>query len=124
MFPPPIEGSVFFENELVYACLAFHPIIEGHTIVFWKPGADDLNNMSIKDYHYFMRFILRTRGVLLDIYNTDKVYVIYLDEDHNVHFQLFPRAKNSKLLGYELLAQTHGYLTDFSKIPLLTKAMR
>ena len=122
-FPAPVKGSVFYEDEFVYACLAFAPIVEGHTIIYWKNNVNDMNKLSMDDYAKLMMFVFRIRGVLLKVYQTDKVYIVYLDEVYNVHLQLFPR-KSDGLMGYELLNQPAGNLTDFSKIPLLTKALQ
>ena len=122
-FPEPQEGSIFYEDDFVYACLAFDPITEGHTIVVWKNGVFDLNILSPKEYNYLMKKIFRIRKVLMDIYKTDKVYLVYLDEKNYVHWHLFPR-KPDGLKGFKLLSQKHGKLTDLSKISLLQKALR
>lgn len=45
-FSDPLEGAVFYEDEKVYACLAFGPKTEGHTIVAWKADIGDLNDLG------------------------------------------------------------------------------
>lgn len=114
-FPEPKEGSVFYEDEKVYACLAFHPIVAGHSIVVWKANVEDLNDLTPDDYHYFIEIVYRVRRALLSVFDTDKVYLAYLDEARHVHASLFPRKRSSKMEGFELMAQPPGELTDFSE---------
>ena len=53
--PEPKEGPVFYEDDKVYACLVFEPIVEGHTIVAWKKEhVEDLSHLSATDYQYLM----------------------------------------------------------------------
>ena len=121
MFPKPIDGSVFYEDDILYACLAFHPIVDGHTIVVIKKEFSDLNNLPEDIYLHLMKCIFKIRKTMLDIYKTDKVYVCYLDETKHVHFHLFPRT--GKLNGFEMMHGQHGTLTDFSKIILLSNSL-
>ncbi|MBA7604550.1 hypothetical protein ES703_11675 [subsurface metagenome] len=110
-WPEPQEGSVFYEDEKLYACLAFNPIVKGHTIVAWREDVEDLNDLSLEDVLYLTSAIYRIRQALLEVYNIDKVYVCYLDEARHVHFHLFPREKDGEM-GFKLLLQPHGELTD------------
>lgn len=114
-FPEPKEGSVFYEDEKLYAFLAFHPIVSGHSIVAWKTDVEDINDLSVDDYLHFMEIVYKIRKALLEVFNTDKVYLAYLDEARHVHLHLFPRKKDGKI-GFELLSQPHGELTDFAEI--------
>jgi diadenosine tetraphosphate (Ap4A) HIT family hydrolase len=46
--PEPKECSIFYEDDRVYACLAFEPIVEGHTIVAWKrEHREDISELSM-----------------------------------------------------------------------------
>jgi len=110
-FPEPQEGSVFYEDEKVYACLAFNPIVKGHTIVVWREDVEDLNDLNLEDVLYLMSIVCRVRQALLKVYNTDKVYVCYLDEARHVHFHLLPREKGGET-GFRLLLRPHGELID------------
>ena len=117
-FPDPMPGSVFYEDELVYACLAFHPIIEGHTIVVWKADVEDIGELPAQDSLYLWGVVLKIRKALLRHYNTDKVYVAYLDESRHVHIHLFPRRPGGEE-GFGLMAKPHGSLEDLSAVPKL-----
>jgi len=128
-FPNPKEGSVFYEDKEVYACLAFHPIVEGHTIVAVKRNdVDDLGQLSSEERLHLLQIVFEViRPVLLTCYRTDKVYVAYLDETRHPHFHLFPRKVGGEE-GFGLMSRLHGELTDFSVIPQLrsfvTEAVR
>lgn len=119
-FPDPMPGSVFCETPLVYACLAFHPVVDGHTIVAVKRSdIDDINNLPPEEISHLLRVVFRVvRPALLQCYGTDKVYVTYLDEIRRPHFHLFPRIAGGKM-GFELLNQPHGELTDLSPVAQL-----
>ena len=117
-FPEPKEGTVFYEDEKVYACLAFEPIVEGHTIVAWKGEVEDLSHLSLEDYQHLMNVMNMVRNALLKAFKTTKVYLAYLDEACHVHWHLFPRKESGKK-GFGLMAQPHGKLTDLSKVSLL-----
>ena len=122
-FPEPKEGSVFYEDKKTYACLAFHPIVEGHTILAWKEDVEDINDLSEEDYLYLASIVYKVRRCLLGVYGTDKVYVAYLDEFRHVHFHLFPRNPGGEI-GFGLMVKPHGELTDLSKIPALIRAVQ
>lgn len=122
-FPEPMKGSVFYNDREVYACLAFHPIVEGHTIVIWKKNIKDLNDLKEDDYLYLMKIVYEVRRVLLDAYRTTKVYVVYLDEACHVHFHLFPRKEGGET-GFGLMARPHGELTDLSMVPILQSLLK
>ncbi|MFH1841225.1 MAG: HIT domain-containing protein [Candidatus Nealsonbacteria bacterium] len=111
-FPDPKERSVFFDNKKLYACLAFHPVVEGHTIVVWKTDVEDLNDLSFSNYQYFMETVYRTRKALLSFFKTDKVYLAYLDEARHVHMHLLPRKKDSQIKGFQLMIQPQKEIAD------------
>ncbi|MDP2641625.1 MAG: HIT family protein [Candidatus Yanofskybacteria bacterium] len=117
-FPDPKPGSVFYNNDRVYACLAFAPKAEGHTVVVWKSEVPDINGLSEEEYAHLMAVVFRIRSVLMKAYETDKVYMAYLDEARHVHWHLFPRASGGEM-GFSLLNQPSGELTDLSRIPQL-----
>ncbi len=116
-FPEPKEGSVFFGDKEVYACLAFHPVIEGHTIVAVKRNdVDDIGQLPAEERLHLLQIVFEVvRPALLACYKTDKVYVAYLDETGHPHFHLFPR-KEGEGEGFGLMARPHGESTDFSMI--------
>lgn len=119
-FPKPKEGSIFYRDEKLYACLAFHRNhVSGRTIVAWKTQVEDLNQLSKEDYEHLMNVIYVVRQALMDAYNTDKVYVAYLDEANHVHWHLFPRRKDG-IEGFELMCQEEDTPeSDYKKVPLL-----
>jgi len=117
-FPEPKKGTVFYDDGRVYACLAFAPKAEGHTIVAWKEEVKDLSHLSPEDYQHLMNVVNKVRNALLKVFKTDKVYLAYLDEDGHVHWHLFPRIEGSKK-GFDLMCQPSGELTDLSKVPFL-----
>ena len=119
-FPEPMEGTVFYEDSRAYACLAFEPIAEGHTIVAWKEDVEDISHLSPEDYQHLMEIVQMVRNALLYVYNTPKVYLAYLDEIRHVHWHLFPRKEGGET-GFSLLAKPHGELTDLSAIPRLRR---
>jgi histidine triad (HIT) family protein len=114
-FPEPKEGTVFYDDGRVYACLAFKPTTEGHTIVAWKEEVADLSYLSAEDFQHLMNVVNKVRNALLKEFKTTKVYLAYLDEICHVHWHLFPRVKGSKE-GFELMDQPSGELTDLSRV--------
>ncbi len=114
--PKPLEGSIFYENEKAYACLAFHPVVDGHTIVAWKENIEDLNDLNPVDFDYLMRIVYLVRNALMRVYNAPKVYVAYLDEGGHVHFNLFPRKEGDEK-GYGLMNKPHGELANKNFAP-------
>jgi len=117
-FPKPEKESIFYEDKKVYACLAFRPVTDGHSIVSWKANVTDLNQLKLEEYQYLMTIIFQVRQALLKTYNTDKVYLTYIDESRHVHWHLFPRKKGD-IEEFELMVQPLKELTDFSMIPTL-----
>ncbi len=79
------EGTVFYDDGRVYACLAFEPIVEGHTIVAWTKEVKDLSRLSPEDYQHLMNVVNMVRNALLKAFKTAKVYLAYLDEACCVH---------------------------------------
>ncbi len=121
-FPEPKEGTVFYDDGKVYACLAFEPKVEGHTIVAWKNKVEDLSHLPIEDYQHLMNIVNMARNALLKAYKTTKVYLAYLDESRHVHWHLLPRIEGAKK-GFDLMAQPSGELTDLSKVSLLSSLL-
>ena len=117
-FPEPMEGSVFYEDDKIYACLAFHPIMEGHTIVVWRKKVRDLTRLNREDCSRLMEVVCKIREALMVVYEVSKVYVAYLDEIQHVHVHLFPRREDGEK-GFGVMAQPHGELTDLSIVPRL-----
>jgi diadenosine tetraphosphate (Ap4A) HIT family hydrolase len=117
-FPEPKEGTVFYDDGRVYACLAFEPKVEGHTIVAWKEEVEDLSRLSPEDYQHLMNVVNRVRNALLKTFETTKVYLAYLDEACHVHWHLLPWIEGGKK-GFDLMAQPSEELTDLSKVSLL-----
>jgi len=118
-FPEPKKGTVFYNDKKVRACLAFDPIIKGHSILEWKKHVEDLNDLKLEDYNYLIKFVYKVRFALKKAYNVPKVYVAYLDEACHVHFHFFPR-KNTDVSGFYLMCCKKTKVPiDFSIIPKL-----
>mgnify|MGYP001581843976 CR=1 FL=1 len=122
-FPEPQEGSVFYEGDFSYACFAFAPKTEGHSIVAWRAHAKDLNDLSEEEYHHLMGVVRRVRIALGRVYPGALVYMDYWNEAGHVHFHLIPRHEGSEKMGPDLLVQPSGRLVDLSKIPLLVTSL-
>ena len=104
----------------MYACLAFEPIVEGHTIVAWKKEqVEDASRLSPEDYQYLMSKVNMVRRALMQHYDAPKVYLAYLDETGDVHWHLFPRKKDDCVKGFILMCQKAGKLKDLSAVPIL-----
>lgn len=110
-FPKPLKGSVFYDNEKLYACLATHSITRGHSIVVWKKNVRDLHLLSNKDYDYLMDAVNFVRDAMLKTLKVSKVYLIYMDELKHVHWHLIPRY-NKK--GYDALSHKPKLLKNIS----------
>ena len=113
-FPDPMEGTVFYEDHLIYACLAFESKSRGHTIIACNNKTKDLIDLSISDYNHLMFMIRYIRQVLKGVLRAESVYIMYLNEgDINVHFHLIPRTKGEEE-GVALLAKIGEKLKDVS----------
>jgi len=113
-FPDPMEGTVFYEDHLIYACLAFESKSKGHTIIACKNKTGDLSDLSIRDYYHLMFMVRYIRQVLKGVLRAESVYIMYLNEgDINVHFHLIPRTKGEEE-GVALLAKIGEKLKDVS----------
>ena len=113
-FTEPLGGTIFYEDDKVYACLALYPTTEGHTIVAWKKDVEDLNDLTPHEYEHLMQVVYEVRRALMLHYNAPKVYTAYLDEFGHVHWHLFPR-KEGDDMGFGFMNKPHGELagTDF-----------
>jgi diadenosine tetraphosphate (Ap4A) HIT family hydrolase len=120
-FSTPLEGSVFYEDEEIYACLANYPIAPGHCIVVWKKNVPDLHLLNGVDYKKLMKIVDIVRNALLNVMNTDKVYLLYMDEICHVHWHLIPRTSNEQ--GCTLLEHQPKALIDISLADQIKKAL-
>ena len=118
-FPEPKKGTVFYEDDKLRACLAFDPIIKGHSILEWKEHIEDLNDLNLEDYSYLMDFVYKIRDALKKAYNVPKVYVAYLDESCHVHFHFFPRKDNDISGFYLMCCKKPKVPIDFPIVPKL-----
>ncbi|PIN93285.1 hypothetical protein COU54_03720 [Candidatus Pacearchaeota archaeon CG10_big_fil_rev_8_21_14_0_10_31_24] len=109
--PKPNKKSLFYEDSKLYACLANHPIVKGHSVIVWKKSVKDLHLLKIKDYEYLMDAVDKVRNVMLKTLKLKKVYLIYMDEANQVHWHLIPRY-NEK--GFDVLKHKPSKLKDFS----------
>ena len=108
--PSPPE-AVFYEDERLYACLAYAPIADGHCVVAWKDDVEDLHLLSREDYEHLMWAVERARDVLLESLGLDKVYLLYMDEVNHVHWHLVPRREEK---GFTALSHEPQEIEDFS----------
>lgn len=110
-FIKPQKGSIFYEDDRVYACLASHPITKGHSVVVWKSPMKDLHLLSRKDYEHLMNIVDIIRGALLKTLKLRKVYLVYADEVEQVHWHLVPRFDEK---GFNILTHKPSLLRDVS----------
>ncbi len=107
----PKEGSIFYEDDKVYACLASYPKSKGHSVVVWKDNVKDLHLLSRDDYEHLMYVVDIVRNAILETLGIEKVYLVYMDETQHVHWHLIPRHKEK---GYVLLEEDPKELEDVS----------
>ena len=109
--PEPFEEAILYEDKKLYACLANYPKVRGHTVVVWKDDVPDLHMLSEDNYHHLMERVDEIRNALIDTFDVEKVYLVYMDETKHVHWHLIPRY-NEK--GYDVLEHEPAELEDFS----------
>ena len=61
-FPKTKKEAMIYEDKKLYACLASHPIVKGHTIVVWKKPVRDLHLLSKRNYSYLMTIVYEVRN--------------------------------------------------------------
>ena len=110
-FPKPLKKALIYEDDKLYACLATHPIVKGHTVVVWKKSVSDLHLLSKRDYEYLMNKVDEVRNAMLKTLKIKKVYLLYMDEANQVHWHLVPRY-NEK--GFDVLTHKPSKIKDFS----------
>ncbi|MBI3421171.1 MAG: HIT family protein [Candidatus Sungbacteria bacterium] len=109
--PLPRKGSLIYQDNKLYACLASFPIARGHTVVVWKGNVADLHLLSRKDYEYLMDRVDDVRSAMMKALGVKKVYLLYMDEVDHVHWHLVPRL-NEK--GFNVLHHKPTKLKDVS----------
>lgn len=109
--PSPKKDAIIYQDKKIYACLATHPIANGHTVVVWKNRASDLHKLGRKDFEYLMDKVDLIRNALLKTLKINKVYLVYADEVNQVHWHLVPRY-NQK--GLNILIHKPSKLKDYS----------
>lgn len=119
--PIPPKESIFYEDEKLYACLALYPFTKGHTVVVWKEKTEDLHLLSKADYEYLMDKVDSIRNTLLEYFNLEKVYLMYMDEARQVHWHLVPRYNEQ---GVNVLTHHPEKNDDFSIARDLEKAVK
>lgn len=117
----PSKKSLIYEDDLVYACLASFPIVNGHTVVVWKRKAPDLSVLKLKEYEYLMDAVDKVRNALLKALNLEKVYLLYMDEVNQVHWHLIPRYNER---GYNLFRHKPQRTNDFSIAEKIRKNLK
>jgi diadenosine tetraphosphate (Ap4A) HIT family hydrolase len=110
--PKPLKGAIFYEDNEVYACLANFPIAPGHCVVVWKDDVEDIHFLKHEDYEHLMDIVGKVRNSLLKVMNTDKVYLLYMDEIDHVHWHLVPRKGNEE--GFTMFEHRPKELKDTS----------
>lgn len=118
--PTPPQESIFYEDEKLYVCLALYPLTKGHTVVVWKNSVEDLHLLSKTDYEYLMDKVDQIRTTLLNFFNLEKVYLMYMDEVRQVHWHLVPRYEEQ---GVNVLAHNPERSEDFSLAQPLSQAI-
>lgn len=109
--PKPIKGSIIYEDEYLYVCLANFPIAVGHTIVAWRDDVTDLHLLDRSQYEHLMDVVDQTRNAILAALDLEKVYLMYMDEVKHVHWHLVPRYNQ---MGVNVLNHDQVPLTDIT----------
>ena len=109
-FPTSPPEAIFYEDNKLYACLAYEPITEGHCVVAWKGDVEDLHLLARQDYEHLMWVVEKTRNALLKTLNLEKVYLLYFDEAKHVHWHLIPRYEEK---GFTVLTHKPEKIEDF-----------
>lgn len=117
--PPP--EAMYYEDEKVYVCLASFPITKGHSVVVWKDRKEDIQMLTREDYEYLMDIVEISRKALRELYEVEKVYLLYLDEIKHVHWHLVPRYNEE---GFNVLTHTPKETNDFSDAEKLRNFFR
>lgn len=115
------KDSIFFEDSKVIVALAYMPITKGHCVVIWKGGEGDINKLSTEDYEYLIDVVDVTRDTLREIYNLEKVYLMYLDETKWVHWHLVPRYDEK---GFNLLVHKPDRIDSFEDVEELSSIFK
>lgn len=89
--PVPKKGTVFYEDDKLYAALANNPITRGHVVIVWKKNVPDLHLLEKNDYEHLMDVVDMVRNAMMRTLKIKKVYLIYMDEARHVHWHLVPR---------------------------------
>jgi len=108
--PRPFKNAMIYEDEKLYACLANYPITRGHTVVVWKKNVTDLHLLSRKDFEYLMDAVDKIRTAMLKALKVKKVYLVYMDEANQVHWNLVPRYLEK---GFGVFEHQPGKINDF-----------
>lgn len=109
--PQPSSKAILYQDDLLYACLATHPITPGHVVVVWKKDVPDLRRLSEREYDYLMDTVNAVRTAMLKALKIKKVYLLYMDEARHVHWHLVPRY-NEK--GFDVFLHKPSKSKDFS----------
>jgi diadenosine tetraphosphate (Ap4A) HIT family hydrolase len=110
MLPKPYKSAIIYQDKKLYACLANFPIATGHTVVVWKNKVADLHLLSKKDYLYLMNVVDKVRTAMLKTLKVKKVYLVYMDEENQVHWHLVPRYTKK---GYAVFTKPAKRLKNF-----------
>ena len=111
--PKSSPKAIIYEDQILYVCLATHPIARGHVVVVWKKDVPDLHRLAERDYDYLMETVNFVRNAMLKALKIRKVYLIYMDEVRHVHWHLIPRY-NEK--GFDVFLHKPIKVTDFSLV--------
>jgi len=109
--PIPPKEAIFYEDDYVYACLASHPLADGHSVVVWKEHKQDLSELNKTEYTHLMNVVDQVRNALISTLAVEKVYLMYLDEVKHVHWHLIPAHNHD---GLNVLQHKPAELKDFS----------
>ena len=112
------KKSIIYEDEILYVCLAKHPIAVGHTIVAFKQDISDLSKLPDRDYDYLMDTVFAARNALMKTLKVKKVYLVYMDETKHVHWHLIPRYKEK---GFDVFKNQTSAVKDFSLVAKIQK---
>jgi len=116
--PNPIEGSIIYEDNHLYVCLANFPITNGHCVVVWKEDVTDIHLLKRVEYEHLMDAVDQARNAILSTLGLEKVYLLYMDEIDHVHWHLVPRYDEE---GFNILTHNPKPLSDVSLASYIKK---
>ena len=114
---PPMEGRLYYDDDLVSCFLEKYPRSPGHTIVLVKSHFEDIAAMPLHVGSRVYAVIHSAIAALKEVLGAEKVYFCTMcDGRHNhLHFQLIPRLPDDPVQGSRVFVKERGILTEHAQ---------